>query len=73
MLKIAEAPSVLLNHHFGRLHDGCRRVALLKLQLIGAATGNDALDEVVANANDDVRHYVSQDDLFDLTAQFVSR
>src|SRR5882762_1831877 len=55
MLKIAEVPSVLLDHRFGRLHDCCHRVALLKLQLIGAATGNDALDEVVADPNDDVR------------------
>jgi hypothetical protein len=29
--------------------------------------------EVVANANDDVRHYVPQDNLLDLTAEFVSR
>jgi hypothetical protein len=63
MLKIAEVPSILLNHHFGRLHDGCHRGALLKLQLIGAATGNDALDDVVAHTNDDVRHHISQDDL----------
>lgn len=51
--------SVLLDHYFRSLNDSENRVSLFEFQLIGAAPGNGALDEIVADTDDNVRHDVA--------------
>jgi hypothetical protein len=47
---------VLLQHHFGRLDDYGHHVALLQAQFFGAAACDDAIDQILAHADGDVRH-----------------
>jgi len=64
--------SVLLNHNFGGFDDSGNGVAFLKLEFVGAAAGDGALDEVVPDPNDHMGHDIAQLNFFDFTAQFIS-
>lgn len=63
---------VLLDHYLGGFDDGGNGVALFQLQFVSAAPRNRALDEIVANTNDNMGHDITQFDFFDFTAQFIS-
>jgi len=65
--------SVLLNHHFRCFDNGGDRIAFFKLEFIGTAAGYNALDEIVANPNNHMRHNITELNFFDLSTQFVSR
>lgn len=67
-----QSVSVLLNHHLGRFHHREHRVALLEFQFISAAASDRALDEILADAYDYMRHHVAKMNLFYLSLQFVS-
>jgi hypothetical protein len=47
---------VFLQHYFRGFDYGSDRVADLQIHLLGASSGYDAFDEVLANLNDDVGH-----------------
>jgi hypothetical protein len=64
--------SVFLDHHFGSFHDSGDRIALLEFQLVGAAPGDNTLDEVVSDADDNVGHHVAHLNFFDFSTQLVS-
>src|ERR1700722_3369126 len=62
---------LLLEHYFcGFDYDGYR-VANLEFHFVGAALGNDALDDVFADADDDVGHDAARFDFGHFTFQPV--
>ena len=65
--------SVFLDHYFGGLDDSSDRVALLEFQLIGAAPGDGALDEIVSHPDDYMGHDIAELSFFDFSTQLVSR
>jgi len=64
--------SIFLNHYLGSFHHGSDGVAFFELELIGAASRDRALDQIVSDSNRDEGHHVAQLNLFDYSAQFVS-
>src|SRR5215469_1128537 len=64
---------VFLDHHLGRF-DNCRDlIALLELQFLGAALGDDGLDDVVTDFYGDERRDSSQHDFRYFALQMVTR
>jgi hypothetical protein len=68
-----EKKSVFLDHNLGGFNDSDDVVALLELQLVGAAPGYGAFNQILAHPDDYMGHYVAQLDFLDGSAQFVSR
>lgn len=64
--------SVLLNHHFRSFNNGENRVSLFQLQLVGAASGDGALDEILTHSNNNVGHDIAQLDFLNCSTEFVS-
>ena len=67
-----EEQLVLLDHHFGSFNNCGDRIALFELQPVGAAPGDGTLDEIVPNADDNIRHDVAQLSFFDFSTELVS-
>jgi hypothetical protein len=75
-LKIADVQyveSVFLNHHFASFNNRGDRVAFFQFEFVSAAAGNGALNEVIADPDDHMRHDVAKLNFFDGSTQFVSR
>ena len=68
-----ERKSVFLDHNFGGFNDSDDVVALLELQLVGAAPCDGAFNQILAHPDDYMGHDVAQLDFFDGSAQLVSR
>jgi hypothetical protein len=51
--------SVLLDHHFSSFDDSGYGVALLELEFVGTAAGDGALNEVVTDSNNHMRHDIA--------------
>jgi hypothetical protein len=68
----AVSGSVLLNHHLGSFDHGGDGVALLKLEFVGTAACDGALNEIVPDPNHHMRHDIAQLNFFDFPTQFVS-
>ena len=64
--------STLLNHHLGRFDDDLNGIALLQSQFLGAIARNHALDEIVPNLDDNVRHDIAHLDVLDRTRELIS-
>ena len=64
--------STLLNHHLGRFDDDLNGIALLQSQFLGAIARNHALDEIVPNLDDNVRHDIAHLDVLDRTGELIS-
>jgi hypothetical protein len=64
--------SILLDHHFSSFDDSGYGVAFFELEFVGAAAGDGALNEVLANPNDYMGHDIAQLNFFDFSTQFVS-
>jgi hypothetical protein len=56
---------IRLNHYLCGFNNSNHRVALLELQLFGAAPCDGALDEIVAHSDDHMGHDITQLDFFD--------
>jgi len=50
------AGSVFLNHHLGSFDDSGNGVAFLEFEFVGAAAGDDTLNDVVPDSNDHMGH-----------------
>ena len=64
---------LLFQHNFRRLDDGGYGVTHLEAHFNGAPPGDDALDDVVANLEDDVSHDAAELEFGDFTFQTISR
>jgi hypothetical protein len=64
--------SVLLDHHFSSFDDSGYGVALLELEFVGTAAGDGALNEVVTDSNNHMRHDIAQLNFFNFSTEFVS-
>jgi len=64
--------SIFLNHHLSGFDDGGNRVTFLKLEFVSAAARDNALDQVIADPDDNVSHDIAELKLFNFPAQFVS-
>ncbi len=62
----------LFEHHFGGLDYHRDVVALFETELFGAAPGNDALDLILPNPDDNVSHDVSQIDFNDFAFELIA-
>lgn len=58
-------PSVLLEHHFGRLDHDLDGVTLLERHGFGTSSGDHALNEVFPHAYHDMCHYSTELKLLD--------
>jgi hypothetical protein len=56
-----------------RCDDGCYRISLLEVQLVGAPARDCTLNQVVANAHDDMSHDGAKHDFLHGTFESVSR
>ena len=65
--------SILLNHHFSGLDDSADRIAFLELEFVSTATSDGALDEIVTNPDNHMRHDVAKLNVFDRSTQFIPR
>jgi hypothetical protein len=64
--------SVFEKHDFGGFDYGGNFVADFEFHFLGAATGNDAFDEVLPDADDDVSHDAAELEFFDSAFQGIS-
>jgi hypothetical protein len=64
--------SVFEKHDFGGFDYGGNFVADFEFHFFGAATGDDAFDEVLPDADDDVSHDAAELEFFDGAFQGVS-
>ena len=64
--------SVFLDHYFRGFHDSKHRVALFEFQFVGAAPGDHAFNEIVANLHDYVSHHIAQLDFLNGSTEVVS-
>jgi len=68
-----ETKSVFLDHDLGGFHDRDDLIALVELQLFGAAPCDGAFNQILAHPDDYMGHDVAQLDFFDGSAQLVPR
>ena len=64
--------SALLNHHLGRFNDDLNGITLLQSEFLGAIARNHALDQIVPNLDDNVRHDIAHLDVLDRTGELIS-
>jgi hypothetical protein len=65
--------SVLLNHYLRCLNHSNHGVTLFEFQFVGTSACDGAFNETVSHPYNDVRHYITQLDFLDFSAEFVSR
>lgn len=65
--------SIFLNHHFGCFYNSRDRITLFRVEFVSTAAGYSALNEIVANPDNYMRHNITELNFFDLSTQFVSR
>ena len=63
---------VLFEHYLCGLYDGLHCVSHFEFHLIRAALCNHALNQVTTNADDNVGHYTTELNLFNLSNEFVA-
>lgn len=63
---------ILLKHHFRGFNDRGDGIADLELHVFSAASRDHAIDEVVANPDNDMRHHVSEFKFFNFADEVVS-
>jgi len=68
----SEPGLIFLDHDLGGFDHGADRVTLLEFEFVGAAARDGALDQVVADPNDHMRHDIAELNFFDFSTQFVS-
>ena len=70
--KVAGA-SVFADHDFSGLHYHIDGVALLERQFVGAGAGDDALDQVLADADYHMGHDVAEFQIDDRSRELIAR
>ena len=63
---------ILLNHYLCGFNNSKHCVALLELQIVGTASSDGALNEIVTHPDDYMGHDITQLDFFDGSTQFIS-
>jgi hypothetical protein len=62
-----------VDHDLGGFNHSDHAVAFFQLEFLGALSSNDGIDDILSDANRDVRHHVSHNDFSDLALELVPR
>lgn len=65
-------PLIFFEHYFRGFDYGGHRVTDFQFHFVRAALGNHAFDEIIADADDDVRHYAAEFQFLDFSGQFIT-